>query len=436
MASERVLAWCREQSLFSPGEVVTAALSGGADSVAMLHLLHRLQAPLRITLHAAHFNHRLRGAEADRDEAFCRALCAQLQIPFTCGSEDVAAYARERGESIELAARTLRYAFFETLNTKIATAHNADDNLETVLLNLTRGTALRGLGGIPPQRGNIVRPVLPLTRADIEAYLDANSLAYITDSSNADDCFLRNRVRHHITPVLRAENPSLAEKTLALTTQLRQDEAYLQQETAALLSRAASGGGYDAATLAAAPYPLRSRALRTLLEHTHSDLSAAALREADALLTTKNPSAAAAHLGLYRRYALLIVGEGHTPKPFAPFLLPLGGTHPLGSGQTLRCDSIPDYLGGEGLFLVLDAPLTVRTRAPGDCLRLSGGTKSLARLMIDRKIPQSHRAGLPVLTQNGRVIAAVGIGAEPVYKPALHQPCYHIWIERGTNDDS
>ena len=154
----KILAWCREQALFPSGAHVVCAVSGGADSVAMLHALCALRAELGITVSAAHFNHRLRGAESDRDEAFVRTLCQTLGVSLSVSGADVAAHAARTGESVEEAARELRYAFFAQLDGLIATAHTADDNLETVLLNLTRGTSLRGLCGIPPKREHIVRP--------------------------------------------------------------------------------------------------------------------------------------------------------------------------------------------------------------------------------------------------------------------------------------
>ena len=189
----KILVWCREQALFPSGAHVVCAVSGGADSVAMLHALCALRAELGITVSAAHFNHRLRGAESDRDEAFVRTLCQTLGVSLSVSGADVAAHAARTGESVEEAARELRYAFFAQLDGLIATAHTADDNLETVLLNLTRGTSLRGLCGIPPKRERIVRPMLCLTRREIEAYLTENALAHVEDSTNAAPDARRNR---------------------------------------------------------------------------------------------------------------------------------------------------------------------------------------------------------------------------------------------------
>ena len=144
---DKVLAWMRAQDMTQPGDTVVCAVSGGADSVCMLHVLLSLRDTLGITVEAAHFNHHLRGAESDRDEAFVRKLCADWGVPLAAASGDAAARARETGESLEEAARNLRYAFFASLSQTVATAHTADDNLETMLLNFLRGTGLTGLGG-------------------------------------------------------------------------------------------------------------------------------------------------------------------------------------------------------------------------------------------------------------------------------------------------
>ncbi|MBQ9858545.1 MAG: tRNA lysidine(34) synthetase TilS, partial [Oscillospiraceae bacterium] len=172
MQLNKVIEFIEKNSMISKGDTVLAAVSGGADSVCMLHILLELSKEHNFTVCAAHFNHTLRGEEADRDEAFVKELCTSLGVPFYAGRGDVAAFAKEQGKSTEEAARIMRYDFLhktasETGAAKIATAHNADDNAETVILNLARGTGLAGLRGIPPVRDNIIRPILCLTREDV-----------------------------------------------------------------------------------------------------------------------------------------------------------------------------------------------------------------------------------------------------------------------------
>ena len=202
------------------GDRVVCAVSGGADSVALLFSLYLLREKLEFTLTAAHFNHGLRGEESQRDEEFVRGLCDRLDIPLQVGSAQVKA--GEKG--LEAAARDARYGFFYTLEGKIATAHTANDNAETVLMHLVRGTGLKGLGGIAPVRGRLIRPMLDITRNEVLAFLQEYNLSFVEDSSNGTDDFLRNRLRHNVFPLLEQENPRLAENMSAIAQRLRLDE--------------------------------------------------------------------------------------------------------------------------------------------------------------------------------------------------------------------
>ena len=205
------------RQLTKPGDTVICALSGGADSVALLFGCCLLKDKLGITLEAAHFNHHLRGPESQRDEQFARQLCDRYEIQLHVGSAEVT----PGPKGLEAAAREARYGFFATLPGKVATAHTADDNAETVLLHLVRGTGLKGLGGIAPVNGKYIRPMLDITRKQVLSFLADYHLSYVEDSSNAGDDFLRNRLRHHVMPLLRAENPRFAENTSRMAQRLR-----------------------------------------------------------------------------------------------------------------------------------------------------------------------------------------------------------------------
>ncbi len=439
MTTSKVLAWCREQALFPAGAAVTAALSGGADSVAMLHLLLSLRTELGITLRAAHYNHHLRGAASDGDEAFCRELCRSLDVPLRCGGGDVAAFAREQKISVELAARKLRYAFLLAGDGLVATAHNAGDSLETVLMNLTRGAALRGLRGIPPKRDRVVRPLLCLSRHEIEDYLARHGLPHVSDESNGEGFCRRNRVRRAVVPALLAENPSLLDNLSRTLLALREDEALLGGQSDALLAGAARTGGYDAEALLDAPRPLRRRALRRLLEDAGlRDVTAAHLEAAEALLRS-GPSARLDLPGgvTLRRVYGLVTAQAEEWEPFEPFWLPLPGEVPLSGGRTLRCRGpLPFDPALPGLLLRPPGPLLVRPRRPGDRLRLSGGEKSVKKLLIDKKIPAALRAGLPVLEWEGRAAAVWGVGTDPALRPRHGEDCYQILLQGGTRHDA
>ncbi len=208
---------------------ITAALSGGADSVCLLHALHLLRAEFALDVDAIHIQHQLRGEESLRDEIFCKDFCESLEIPLQVISCDVRGFAQEHDMSIETAARECRYtAFSRYCDGFVATAHTASDNLETVLFRMTRGTGLKGLCGIPPQRSQFLRPLLRVSREDVEAYASQNGLFYVTDSTNAQTCYRRNFLRHRVVPQLRECNPSLEESLARMVQTLRADEDYLE----------------------------------------------------------------------------------------------------------------------------------------------------------------------------------------------------------------
>ncbi len=211
---------------------IHAALSGGADSICLLHALCQLQEELSLDLRAIHIQHRLRGEESLRDEKFCREFCKALGIPLIVVPCDVRGYAKTHRLSEETAARECRYAAFAAhCDGFVATAHTASDQLETVLFRMARGTGLKGLCGIPPVRGNFIRPLLRVTRAQVEAYVRAQELSYVTDSTNADDVYRRNFLRRHVVPKLRECNPALERVCLEMTEALSLDEDFLRLQT-------------------------------------------------------------------------------------------------------------------------------------------------------------------------------------------------------------
>ena len=210
MMEKLILETVSSYSLIPKNSIVTVALSGGADSIALLYALNQLKNKLNITLNAAHLNHLIRGDEAMRDEEFVRNFCQELNIPLFCERIDVPKFAKDRSLSLETAARQVRYSYLNSVAADlIATAHTASDNLETVLLNLTRGTAVGGLCGIPVKRDNIIRPLIGCTREMIEAYCDKHRLSFVTDSSNLSDDYTRNILRHSVVPVLKKINPQV-----------------------------------------------------------------------------------------------------------------------------------------------------------------------------------------------------------------------------------
>lgn len=404
----KLRAFLKEQALLSPGDKVIAAVSGGADSVAMLFALYLLRDELGIILEAAHFNHHLRGAESDRDEAFVTDFCGRYCIPLHLGSGRIVSGKK----GLEAAARDARYAFLRSLPGKVATAHTADDNAETVLMRLIRGTGLKGLGAIAPVSGNVIRPMLTVTRDDVEAFLEEYALPHVEDSSNAEDDFLRNRIRHGILPLMRAENPRIGENLSAMALLLRQDEACLQ----AMIPEEQMP---DVSRLKAIEPALRRRTLERFLkaqgvrepEQIH-------ILQAEQLLYHWSPSASMQFPGgvtIGRQYDCLVRLECAPELPETRLSVPgetcIGGKRFVSEYAT-DLEKRPDS--------VLVCPvgvLIVRSRRSGDTMRLPGGTRSLKKMYIDRKIPASQRAAVPVLADDRGVLAVFGIGTDIRFRP-------------------
>lgn len=404
----KLRAFLKEQALLSPGDKVIAAVSGGADSVAMLFALYLLRDELGITLEAAHFNHHLRGAESDRDEAFVTDFCGRYDIPLHLGSGRIV----PGKKGLEAAARDARYAFLRSLPGKVATAHTADDNAETVFMRLIRGTGLKGLGAIAPVSGNVIRPMLTVTRDDVEAFLEEYALPHVEDSSNAEDDFLRNRIRHGILPLMRAENPRIGENLSAMALLLRQDEACLQ----AMIPEEQVP---DVSRLKAMEPALRRRALERFLkaqgvrepEQIH-------ILQAEQLLYHWSPSAAMQFPGgvtIGRQYDRLVRLECAPELPETRLSVP--GETCIG-GKRFVSEYATDLEKRPGSVLVCPVgALTVRSRRSGDTMRLPGGTRSLKKMYIDRKIPASQRAAVPVLADDRGVLAVFGIGTDIRFHP-------------------
>lgn len=231
-----VLRTIQEYHMLSPGEQVVVGFSGGADSVALLYFLHSISKEWQLSVTACHVNHNLRGAEADRDEEFCRGFCRQYGIPLEVYQIQAAAGAKEAGLSVEEYARNARYTIFEEMaqkrNGKVATAHTLSDKAETVLFHLIRGTGIKGLEGIPPVRSNIIRPLIRCSREEIEEFCRRNSLNYVTDSSNLSNLYTRNKIRHQIVPVCQEINPTFSTSLERLSRQAAMENDFMEQQAA------------------------------------------------------------------------------------------------------------------------------------------------------------------------------------------------------------
>ena len=229
---EKIHKALEKYNMISYGDSILVALSGGADSVCLLMVLTEIREQLSLSLSAIHINHSLRGSASDADEAFCVELCRKMSIPIIVERYLVAERAVKDKLSIEEAARNVRYEIFKKYSNgiKLATAHTASDNAETILINLTRGTGLKGLVGIPPVRDNIIRPLIYLSRGEVEEYLREKEQNYVTDATNLDDVYSRNKIRHKVIPVLSEINRSVISTISSNVSALELENEFIEQQ--------------------------------------------------------------------------------------------------------------------------------------------------------------------------------------------------------------
>ncbi|MCD8144883.1 MAG: tRNA lysidine(34) synthetase TilS [Oscillospiraceae bacterium] len=440
----------RDYDLLPHGGVLLAAVSGGSDSMCLLSVLKALAPARGYTLSAAHYHHGLRGAEADRDAEFVRDWCQSQEIPFYLGRGDVAAEAKATGRGIEETARRMRYQFLERTALSlaehtpagcvIATAHNADDNAETILLHLVRGTGLQGLTGIAPKREGLIRPLLTCTRAEIEDYNRRWSIPHVEDSTNGDLSYSRNFLRHRVMPLLREMNPNLAQGLGRTAQSLRTDQAYLNERAAVILAQAEEREGaisIPAAALGTLPEAVQPRAVQLLYQRLLPEeiLSMSHRMAVLALAAGDAPSGEIdlpGGLTALRQYDTLTIKMREPEKPrLAPVELPLPGTV-IWDETILRAEEVV-YRGEpqkrNELFLRADGNrLTVRTRRTGDRFRPVGRPeKTLKKWFIDEKIPREQRDRLPVLTDStGQIVGVPGLGAAQSACPTTGERAWKI----------
>jgi len=400
----KLLAFIRRYGMLQPGEHVVCAVSGGADSVALLFALYLLREKLGITISAAHFNHRLRGEESDRDETFVRELCQRYDISLRVGSAEV----RPGKKGLEAAARDARYAFLRSLPGKIATAHTADDNAETVLMHLVRGTGLKGLGGITPMTDKLIRPMLGVTRGEVLHFLEEYSLSYVEDSSNGSDQFLRNRLRHHVMPYLTRENPGIAENLSALALRLRQDERCLSE-------MAVTNASVEVPVLRELAPAVRSRVIADFLKKSGvREPESAHIELVEQLVFSDKPSACASlpnGVVIRRNYDRL--EKYKQQEPLNPIVLSIPDERDIPElGMRVTCAPAMSAVNTPNRFTVAPSGnIVLRSRQPGDTMRLPGGTKELKKLFIDKKISAAQRMQIPVIADDTGVLGVLGFGA-------------------------
>jgi tRNA(Ile)-lysidine synthase len=429
--------------LLEAKDKIVAAVSGGPDSVALLHALNTLRRDYELTLAAAHVNHRFRGEEADEDSRYVQRLCEELGIPCFVGTFDVPQFIAETGMNPQDAARKIRYRFLRQVaekmgEAKIATAHHADDQLETMLMRLVRGTGVEGLAGIPLSRReegiHIIRPLLEVTREQIEHYCSTEGLEPRHDRSNFSDKYLRNRIRKYWIPLMRKENPHVATTAAHLVEVLREENDYLQQESEAKLTAIIEEQDANTIILRQNDFLVHHLALQRrmiklilsyLLKSDIKEIGYAHIENIRQIIEGAHP-AACTHLPgnvqVRREYERVIFSSVLDTTSIPHYIYSLnipGQTYIPELDRTVHC-----YYGSRdeekrfvnGVFAVFDpasikGKLYVRRRRIGDRMVPLGmnGSKKVKDILIDKKIPRSKRDRIPLLTDDEHILWIPGV---------------------------
>ena len=445
---EKVLATIKKYNMLQNGDGVVVGLSGGADSVSLIAVLKELQPEYSLRLYAVHLNHNIRGEEADRDEEFVRRLCRKLDVELFVFSRDVAASAKELSLTVEEAGRRIRYELFnkvlkETKSTRIAVAHNMNDNAETLLMRLSRGTGMKGLGGILPVRDNIIRPLIETSRQDIEAYCARKGLDYCTDSTNLSTDYTRNKIRLELLPWLRDNlNPSIYDALNKTAGFLSEEDSYLDSLGAEAYKVCSLGNkALSCQTLSEYDPVIRRRVLRLFFrEYVPSlkDISADHISALMSIAEGKSGRSADLPYGLRarREYDRLIL-EKQVNNPTG-FLYELELNKPVYIKEleafAAICDKkteIKENLLYTNCFKrdIINDKLYLRTYHGGDKIYLNGinGNKKLKKLFGEQGIAPSERCRIPLLAMDSEVLWVCGLKTNDRYKCEDGGLYFYFW---------
>lgn len=419
--TDKVLHTIKCHQMIVPGDKVLIALSGGADSMALAFFLNEIKQDWRLSLEAVHVNHCLRGAEAERDARFVQAWCAAQGIPCHVVKRDVAAAAARLGISAEMAGRRVRYEVFASFgpDVKIATAHHLNDAMETVLFRLLRGTSMDGLTGIPPVRGNVIRPLIDCSRGEIEAYCAAHTVPYVTDSSNLHGAYTRNRIRNEIIPVMKGLNPALEDVFARFLTLVQKDVCYLEQQAQQAYEEALSDGVLDCAAVSALPEALRGRVICLYVknefgftpEQKHVDMLEQVIRHGGRVQLSGDLTLKRFKNRLNRVFSV----PNSQPAFEIVNKLVLSREEILNISQNDK-----NYFDFCGDYDKIRGNVLVRSRQPGDRITLAQRrcTKPLKKYFNELGILEEQRNRIPVLCDDVGLVGLAGIGCD-----ARVQPC-------------
>ena len=446
--SSLVLKTIEKYNMLECGDKVIAAVSGGADSVCMLHILNNLKNDLKFSLCCAHINHGLRGEAADSDEAFVKALCVNMGIDFYSKKFDVARLAEENKITCEEAGRNVRYSFFEEIKTKygynkVATAHNKNDNAETVLMRIIRGTGIDGLAGIPYIRNDgVIRPILDISREQVEEYCAENNLEFCTDATNLENDFTRNKVRNMLIPFIEREfNAKISDSLIRLSDSAEEDSKFLKSYTKRLYQRLGNPiPGSKLNTLHIDSLKLLEKPILTRILQLAAEKSSPAKLEkkhiCDIIELLNKNTGASINLpqGLVAEinYGWLTFSgpldkidvKSNADGFFAD--IAIGDTvciEALGKEISIREENAKEYKCkineiAADIDKIGFQPLFLRSRRDGDKIVWfsDGKAKKIKNIFIDEKIPQKDRNKIPLLATGDEIIAIVGSRVSEKYK--------------------
>ncbi|MBQ3119046.1 MAG: tRNA lysidine(34) synthetase TilS [Clostridia bacterium] len=450
----KVLNYIKKHNLLKSGDAVICAVSGGADSVCMLEILKELQEELSLTLYIAHVNHQLRGTESDRDELFVQKLSKNSKIPFYCKRADVKLFANTAKLSCEEAGRIVRYDFFEELiqtlgANKIATAHNKNDNIETVLMRIMRGTDIKGLSGIPVHNDrDVIRPILCLSRSEIEDYLKCKGIDFVTDSTNLEDDFSRNKVRHNLIPMIENQfNENFVNVMSSNIELFGEANSFIEKKVNSAYESLIVKDDYVhsffvPSLLREDSYIVKRIIKKAIFELAQINITNDLCNLIYATLTNGSSVSISKDLEFYVKYERAFFVKKHKIDNM------LYNINSPGVYRIREISSVLEITEGKGnvdfsnkntIYLKKDLftyDFILRSRNSGDRMSLKNcGTKKIKDIFIDEKIPSFLKDEFPILEYNGKIIWLCGLRDDPQFRAKKNENYIKISLHKENNNE-